>query len=55
LVFENYKSLDDSFPSGLADVFGPVIGIVALALAHAIKIYTLLHDILSHEAQLILY
>lgn len=54
LVFENYKSLDDSLPSGLVDVFGPATGIAAPALAPAVKIYSLLHDILSPEAQLTL-
>ncbi|XP_057845324.1 uncharacterized protein LOC131054738 isoform X2 [Cryptomeria japonica] len=52
LVFENYKSLDDSIPSGLVDVFGPATGIAAPALTPAVKIYTLLHDILSPEVQL---
>eukprot|EP01018_Ginkgo_biloba_P005667 Gb_02174 [translate_table: standard] len=54
LVFENYKSLEDSSPSGLVDVFGPATGIAAPALAPAVKMYTLLHDILSPEAQLTL-
>lgn len=54
LVFENYKSLDDSSVSGLVDVFGPATGIAAPALAPAVKIYSLLHDILSPEAQLTL-
>ncbi|OVA01803.1 hypothetical protein BVC80_9075g46 [Macleaya cordata] len=52
LVFENYKSLDESFPSGMVDVFRPAIGSPAPALAPAIKLYTLLHDILSPETQL---
>ncbi|XP_024028571.1 uncharacterized protein LOC21391910 [Morus notabilis] len=52
LVFENYKSLDESSPSGMMDVFGPASGLVAPALAPAIKLYTLMHDILSPEAQL---
>ncbi|PON38807.1 pesticidal crystal cry8Ba protein [Parasponia andersonii] len=52
LVFENYKSLDESSPSGMIDVFRPASGLVAPALAPAIKLYTLLHDILSPEAQL---
>ncbi|KAL8549227.1 hypothetical protein ACS0TY_008177 [Phlomoides rotata] len=51
LVFENYKSLDESSPSGMIDVFGPVIGEAAPALAPALKLYKLLHDILSPEAQ----
>ncbi|XP_059436516.1 uncharacterized protein LOC132169504 [Corylus avellana] len=52
LVFENYKSLDESSPSGMIDAFKPATGIVAPALVSALKIYTLLHDILSPAAQL---
>lgn len=52
LVFENYKSLDESSPSGIADAFGPVTGVAAPALAPALKLYKLLHDILSPDAQL---
>ncbi|OUZ99781.1 hypothetical protein BVC80_9065g56 [Macleaya cordata] len=52
LVFENYKSLDESSPSGMLDVFKPATGSPAPALAHAVKLYTLLHDILAPEAQL---
>ncbi|KAK6154180.1 hypothetical protein DH2020_013819 [Rehmannia glutinosa] len=33
LVFENYKSLDESSHSGIADVFGPATGVAAPALA----------------------
>ncbi|KAI3462116.1 hypothetical protein Pfo_018779 [Paulownia fortunei] len=51
LVFENYKSLDESSPSGIVDVFGPATGVAAPALAPALKLYKLLHDILSPEAQ----
>lgn len=51
LVFENYKSLDESTFSGLADIFRPATGIAAPALESAVKLYTLLHDILSPEAQ----
>eukprot|EP01018_Ginkgo_biloba_P025795 Gb_04081 [translate_table: standard] len=50
-VFQNYKSLDELSPSGLVDIFGPATGIAAPALAPAVQIYTLLHDILSPEAQ----
>ncbi|XP_057958948.1 uncharacterized protein LOC131151657 isoform X2 [Malania oleifera] len=52
LVFENYKSLDESSPSGLMDIFKPATGLAAPALAPAIKLYSLLHDIISPEAQL---
>ncbi|KAF8023348.1 hypothetical protein BT93_F0754 [Corymbia citriodora subsp. variegata] len=51
LVFENYKSLDESTLSGIMDVFRPATGVAAPALEPAIKLYTLLHDILSPEAQ----
>ncbi|KAH9312417.1 hypothetical protein KI387_027452 [Taxus chinensis] len=50
-AFENYKSLDESSPSGLVDMFGLATGIAAPALAPAVQVYTLLHDILSAEAQ----
>ncbi|KAL6575879.1 hypothetical protein OROHE_000350 [Orobanche hederae] len=52
LAFENYKSLDESVPSGILDVFGPAKGVAALALAPALKLYKLLYDILSPEVQL---
>ncbi|KAF8411383.1 hypothetical protein HHK36_003932 [Tetracentron sinense] len=52
LAFENYKSLDESSPSGMMDVFRPATGSAALALSPAVKLYTLLHDILSPETQL---
>jgi len=51
LVFENYKSLDESLPSGIVDVFCPATGCAAPALEPAVKLYSLLHDILSPEAQ----
>lgn len=51
LVFENYKSLDESTPSGIYEVFKPATGIAAPALEPAIKLYILLNDILSPEAQ----
>ncbi|KAJ8748210.1 hypothetical protein K2173_000618 [Erythroxylum novogranatense] len=50
-VFENYKSLDENSPSGLADPFGPIQESAAPALASAVKVYSLLHDILSQDAQ----
>jgi len=52
LVFENYKSLDESSPSGMLDVFKPATGMVAPALVSALKVYSLLHDISSPEAHL---
>ncbi|GAB4861340.1 hypothetical protein Ancab_036501 [Ancistrocladus abbreviatus] len=51
LVFENYKSLDESHSSGILDVFRPASGLAAVALEPAVKLYTLLHDILTPEAQ----
>lgn len=51
LAFENYKSLDESMSSGIIDVFQPANGQAAPALQPAVKLYTLLHDILSPEAQ----
>uniref|UniRef100_A0A5B6ZKD2 Pesticidal crystal cry8Ba protein n=1 Tax=Davidia involucrata TaxID=16924 RepID=A0A5B6ZKD2_DAVIN len=55
LVFENYKSLDESAPSGIMDVFRPATGLAAPVLEPAVKLYILLHDILSPEAQNKLY
>ncbi|CAL5365202.1 unnamed protein product [Camellia sinensis] len=52
LVFENYKSLDESSQSGMVDIFRPATGLAAPALEPALKLYNLLHDILSSEAQL---
>ncbi|KAM3684561.1 hypothetical protein ACJW31_11G053000 [Castanea mollissima] len=50
-VFENYKSLDEDSPTGLADLFGPMQESAAPALAPAVQVYTLLHDILSLDSQ----
>ncbi|XP_010681049.2 uncharacterized protein LOC104896062 isoform X1 [Beta vulgaris subsp. vulgaris] len=52
LVFENYKSLDETLLSGLTAGFKSATGIVPPAIAPAIKLYGLLHDILSPEARL---
>lgn len=52
MVFENYKSLDESLPSGLSEDFRPPTGLAAAALEPAIKLYSILHDVLSPEAQL---
>ncbi|KAF5456023.1 hypothetical protein F2P56_025539 [Juglans regia] len=51
LVFENYKSLDESLPSGIMEIFKSATGLAAPALEPAVKLYTILHDILSPEAQ----
>ncbi|KAK4274158.1 hypothetical protein QN277_017432 [Acacia crassicarpa] len=51
LVFENYKSLDESSYSGILEGFRPATGVAAPALEPAVKLYKLLHDILSPEAQ----
>ncbi|KAL2459429.1 hypothetical protein Fot_54678 [Forsythia ovata] len=55
LVFENYKSLDESLSSGILDVFTPATGVAAPVLEPAVKLYSLLHDILAPEAQTKLY
>ncbi|XP_020090273.1 uncharacterized protein LOC109711557 isoform X2 [Ananas comosus] len=52
MLFENYKSLDESLPSGMVEGFRPATGLPAPALAPAVKLYNLLYDILSPEAQL---
>ncbi|KAG9448831.1 hypothetical protein H6P81_008796 [Aristolochia fimbriata] len=53
-VFENYKSLDELCPTGLEEKFGPPPESAAPALIPAVQIYSLLHDILSHDAQMTL-
>ncbi|KAJ4730295.1 Pesticidal crystal cry8Ba protein [Melia azedarach] len=53
-VFENYKSLDENSPTGKADLFGSTKESVAPALAPAVRVYSLLHDILSQDAQTML-
>lgn len=53
-LFHNYKSLDENSPTGLAEVFGPTKASVAPALAPAVRVYTLLHDILSQDVQTML-
>ncbi|KAL4566068.1 hypothetical protein LXL04_030178 [Taraxacum kok-saghyz] len=55
LVFENYKSLNEQSPSGIMDIFTPATGLAAPVLEPAVKLYKLLHDILSPEAQNKLY
>ncbi|KAL5207204.1 hypothetical protein ABZP36_031639 [Zizania latifolia] len=54
VVFENYKSLDENSPTGLSDLFGPIPDCAAPALSPAVQIFSVLHDILSNEAQNIL-
>ncbi|KAL1201250.1 hypothetical protein V5N11_031031 [Cardamine amara subsp. amara] len=51
LVFENYKSLDESSFSGMVDVVSSATGVPAPALTPAVKLYMLLHDVLSPEDQ----
>ncbi|KAJ7964639.1 Pesticidal crystal cry8Ba protein [Quillaja saponaria] len=53
-VFENYKSLDEDSPTGLADLTVPTLNSAPPALDPAVQVYTLLHDILSLDAQTIL-
>ncbi|PAN04557.1 hypothetical protein PAHAL_1G075100 [Panicum hallii] len=53
-VFENYKSLDEHSPTGLSDLYGPMSDCAAPALTPAVQIFSILHDILSKEAQDIL-
>nr|GMD84221.1 Epidermin biosynthesis protein like [Ipomoea batatas] len=53
-VFENYKSLDENSPTGLADISAPIPETAAPALASAVHVYTLLHDILAQDSQTIL-
>ncbi|KAF2539559.1 hypothetical protein F2Q68_00022969 [Brassica cretica] len=52
LIFENYKSLDESCFYGIKHVFEPPTGTPAPAIASAIKLYGLLNNLLSQEAQL---
>lgn len=53
-VFENYKSLDEDSPTGIRDLFGPISDSAAPALAPAVQVYTILHDILTLDAQAML-
>lgn len=53
-VFENYKSLDEHPATDFSDSLILVPQTAPLALAPAVQIYTLLHDILSEGAQSIL-
>ncbi|KAL5982365.1 hypothetical protein ACLOJK_016436 [Asimina triloba] len=51
-AFNNYKTLDETAPKGLMDVFRRATGSPAPALMSAVNLYSLLHDIDSLEAQL---
>ncbi|GAB4859291.1 hypothetical protein Ancab_010753 [Ancistrocladus abbreviatus] len=53
-VFENYKSLDELSPMGFSDKLTPIPVSATPALAPAVQVYTLLHDILTQDAQMIL-
>ncbi|GKA38736.1 hypothetical protein Tco_0731287 [Tanacetum coccineum] len=52
LVFQNYKSLDESSPSGVTSIKS---GSISPAIDPALKLYSLLHDIESPEAKMHLY
>ncbi|XP_073135598.1 uncharacterized protein [Henckelia pumila] len=53
-TFQNYKSLDEKSPTGLVDLSGPILESAAPALAPAVQVYTLLHDILAQDSQTML-
>ncbi|KAB2610761.1 hypothetical protein D8674_018793 [Pyrus ussuriensis x Pyrus communis] len=53
-VFENYKSLDEGSPTGFRSSFGPTPESAAPALAPAVQVYMILHDILTLDAQTML-
>ncbi|MCO5595228.1 hypothetical protein L7F22_049267 [Adiantum nelumboides] len=50
-VFESYKFLDESSVSGISETLASSNRSTSPALVPAVKIFTLLHDILSVEAQ----
>ncbi|XP_078438444.1 portal protein [Wolffia australiana] len=50
-TFTNYKSLDDQTPSGLVESSHRLSETAPSALAPAVQLYVLLHDILSQEGQ----
>ncbi|XP_024979103.1 uncharacterized protein LOC112516321 [Cynara cardunculus var. scolymus] len=54
LAFQNYKSLEESSSTGLADILSPIPEAAAPALAPAVQLYTLIHDILSPDGQALL-
>ncbi|GJV34175.1 DNA-directed RNA polymerase III subunit RPC6-like protein [Tanacetum coccineum] len=47
LDFQNYKSSDENSSTGLSEVLSPIPETAALALASAVQLYTLIHDILT--------
>ena len=53
-VFQNYKSLDEKSPTGIADMSAPILESAAPSLAPAVQVYKLLHDILAEDSQTIL-
>ncbi|GKB39679.1 hypothetical protein Tco_0884621 [Tanacetum coccineum] len=54
IAFQNYKSLDENSSTGLSDVLSPNPETAALALALAVQLYTLIHDILTPDGQALL-
>ncbi|KAJ4758225.1 transmembrane protein [Rhynchospora pubera] len=50
-TFENYKSLDEFSLTGLADLFGSIVDSAPPALQPAVRLFGLLHDILSPAGQ----
>ncbi|XP_071715042.1 uncharacterized protein [Rutidosis leptorrhynchoides] len=54
ISFQNYKSLDENSATGLSDVLSPIPETAAPALAPAVQLYTLIHDILSPDGQALL-
>lgn len=53
-IFENYKSLDENSPTGLSDLLSPLPEAAAPALAPAVQVYKIIHDILAQDAQMVL-
>ncbi|XP_013630182.1 PREDICTED: uncharacterized protein LOC106336017 isoform X1 [Brassica oleracea var. oleracea] len=51
-AFENYKSLDELSFSGMKDVFESATGTPAPAIESSVRLYALLNDVLTPEAQL---
>ncbi|WZZ00789.1 hypothetical protein YC2023_073117 [Brassica napus] len=51
-AFENYKSFDELSFSGMRDVFESATGTPAPAIESSVKLYALLNDVLTPEAQL---
>lgn len=46
-TFENYKSLDENSPTGLSDLLGPLPEAAAPALAPAVQVDKIIHDVLA--------